>query len=182
MKSVPTHHKEIARHLQERFSGRAQTYVYRDDNGKRPVPIAQYGERDERFYSTIGVCDATLGIPSGRFEFAAVGNLPWLPNTLVSSVYWLRDRHLAEWPLVCEDVIRNNVRSTYRHMAYVPSKHSFLVSSGETVRWLLGVPIKDSEIGLDIAMAMSKIDAVYPRWFNDDSAWQIATAHAGERL
>lgn len=170
MKPVPNHHKEIVRHLQERFSGSAQVFVYRDDNGKRPVPIAQYGDGSDRFYSTIGICDAALQIPLGRFEFAALGKLSWLPNALASSVYWLKDRRLAEWPLVCEDVVKTNVRSTYRHMAYVPSEHSFLVSSAGAVRWLLGVPIKDSEIGLDVDTVISKINAVYPKWLNDDNA------------
>jgi hypothetical protein len=170
MTAVPAHHKEIARHLQERFAGRPEICVYRDDDGKRPVPIAQCGGKDERFYSMIGVYDTALGIPSGQFELAALGKLPWLPNALVSSVYWLRDRQMTEWPLVCEDVIRSNHKSKYRHMAYIPSKYSFLVSSGAHIQWLLGVPITDWEIGLDMVTAQSKIDAVYPEWLHGENS------------
>jgi hypothetical protein len=170
MNPVPAHHKEIARHLQERFVGRTEICVYRDDDGKRPVPIAQCGAKNERFYSTIGLCDTGLGIPPGQFEFATLGKLPWLPNALVSSVYWLRDRQVTEWPLVCEDVVRINYKSKYRHMAYIPSSYSFLVSSGAHVQWLLGVPITDSEIDLDMITAKSKVDAVYPEWLHGENS------------
>lgn len=72
--------------------------VYRDDYGKRLVPVGEFGSVNNRFYSTIGICDRKLQIPPGRFELAAIGAEKWLPNALVTSLYWLKDRIVEEWP------------------------------------------------------------------------------------
>lgn len=167
MKQVPQHHKDIVRHLCTKFPPPAQVLVYRDNQNKCPIPIAHYGATGNRFYSTVGICDTPLRIPPGRFEFAACGKLVWLPNALVGSIYWLWDRREKEWPLVCEDVVKHNAKSTYRHMAYVPSEYSFLPSAKGAVRWLLGVPITDSEISLDFDAVTAKVVKAYPKWLTN---------------
>ena len=62
-----------------------------------------------------------LQLPTGNFELAAYGTNKWLPNAVVSSIYWLRERACSDWPLICEDVVKDNAKSSYRYMAYVPS-------------------------------------------------------------
>lgn len=162
--TVPAHHKEFVTHLRALVPDHFRATSYRDDYGKRPVMIGEFGPASHRLYSTIGVCDQTLRIPPGRFELATIGKLSWLPNALVSSVYWLKDRSVDEWPMVCEDVVRCNSRSTYRHMAYVPSGHSHGVSSGAPVSWLLGLPISDADIGISFIEASERVAAVFPAW------------------
>ncbi len=165
--SIAAHHKEIAKHLRKQFGEPASVANYRDDYGQRSIAIGAFGPAKSRFYSTIGICDRSFGIPSGRFEFAAAGALDWLPNALASSVYWLDDRHVEEWPLVCEDVVMAKVKRTYRHMGYFPSIYQYAVPEGAPVQWLLGVPLKDSEVGLSAAGIMRKIADVYPGWLWD---------------
>ncbi len=165
--SIAAHHKEIAKHLREQFGEPASVANYRDDHGQRPIAVGAFGPTRSRFYSTIGICDLRFEIPSGRFEFAATGVLDWLPNALASSVYWLNDRHIGEWPLICEDVVMANVKSTHRHMGYFPSIYRYAVPEGAPVRWLLGVALKDSEVGLSAAEIMRKIADVYPGWLWD---------------
>lgn len=162
--SVAAHHKAIAKHLHEQFGEPASVANYRDDYRQRPIAIGAFGPAKSRFFSTIGICDRSFKIPTGRFEFAAAGALDWLPNALASSVYWLDDRHIEEWPLVCEDVVKANVKSTYRHMGYFPSIYQFAVKEGAPVQWLLGVPLKDSEVGLNAAEIKKKVVDVYPGW------------------
>ena len=55
-------------------------------------------------------------------------------------------------------------------MGYAASKHSLGVSAVGEVRWLLGIPLKDSEIGLDLEQMIAKVDAIYPAWFNAGNA------------
>ncbi|RCU42876.1 hypothetical protein DU002_19165 [Corallincola holothuriorum] len=159
----PEHHKEIAQYLRSKFEGVPSVAAYRDENDANPIPIGRF-ESSTAFYSTIGCSDKTLSLPSAGFEFAASGELDWLPNAIASSLYWLKGRECSEWPLVCEDVVRCNARSSYRHMAYVPSQHSFSVSTGQTVRWLLGVPISDQEIALSRQAVEEMARKVYPNW------------------
>ncbi len=161
---IPDHHKNLAKHLRERFAGPATVVVYRDNQGNRPIPIGEFGSGKDRFLSTIGVCDIALSIPGGRYEFAAMGKSAWLPNAIASSIYWLEDREIDGWPLVCEDVIRQNAVSTYRHMVYVPSGYACRLPAGPAVRWLLGAPIKDSEIALGFDEAAQKAGALFPSW------------------
>ena len=104
----PNHHKEVANFLREKIEGRASVIEYRDDNDSRPIPIGQFGND---FHSTIGAFDMALNLPSGNFEFAAAGNNEWLPNSVVTSIYWLSEREWYRWPLVCEDAVKNNARS-----------------------------------------------------------------------
>ncbi len=162
--SLPQHHKELVSHIKTMVPGHISAANYRDDHGKRPVMICEFGPKISRFYTTIGVCDASLSLPPGRFELATIGKLPWLPNALVSSVYWLKKRKVDEWPLVCEDVVRPNSRSTYRHMAYIPASYCHEVTSGPPVSWLLGVPVTDLEIGLSFSEAVARVAAVFPAW------------------
>lgn len=164
MAPPPEHHKEIARYLAGTFDTKPKVLVYRDDWGNRPLPIGEFGLATNRFYSTIGICDSALRIPKGRFELAAIGEAKWLPNALATSLYWLNDRTVDAWPMVCEDSVKQNARSTYRHMAFVPSRYELSLSVGAPVSWLLGVPLRDSEIGIDFENLWQKALAIYPKW------------------
>ncbi|MBK6907587.1 MAG: hypothetical protein IPH08_11120 [Rhodocyclaceae bacterium] len=110
MRNPPEHHKAIVHHLRDRFSSRGKVFAYRDNNGKLPMLIAEFDCEAGRFYSTIGICDRKLPIPSGVHELAAIGKPPWLPNAVASSIYYLRGRSFDEWPLVCEDVVKSNAK------------------------------------------------------------------------
>lgn len=164
---VPAHYKELARYMRDFFGEPSSIAAYRDNNGKRRIDIGAFGASPKRFYSTIGVCDQKLGIPAGRFELAATGDHEWLPNALASSLYWLRDRTIESWPMVCEDTVRHNAKSTYRHMVFVPSVHSFPISSGDPVQWLLGIPIKDSEISIDLHTTRQKALKLFPEFMKE---------------
>ncbi|WP_444910223.1 hypothetical protein [Microbulbifer sp. TRSA005] len=158
---LPNHHKEIAVFLKERLQGSASVTAFRDNHGSRPIPIGQFGGS---FFSTIGAFDMQLKLPNGNFELAASGTPEWLPNAVASSIYWLTGRECSEWPLVCEDVVRDNTRSTYRHMAYVPSIFGLTVSSGQTIQWLLGVPLVDRDIGITASQVLERAQKLYPDW------------------
>lgn len=160
----PAHHKEVARFLASQVGGAVRVTAFRDNSDARPIPIGEFGAGSKRLCSTIGAFDLRLRLPDGDFEFAAYGGLKWLPNALTSSVYWLDERTVSEWPLVCEDVVRHNARSRYRHMAYVPSARSLRVSTGQEIRWLLGVPISDREIGVSLKDVLDKARRIYPGW------------------
>jgi len=157
----PAHHKEVAKFLREKFEGNASISAYRDEVGARPVPIGDFGGS---FFSTIGAFDSNLSLPEGNFEFSATGDEDWLPNVLASSIYWLRERNFDSWPLVCEDVVKQNAKSQYRHMAFTPSPFGLQVSTGQVVHWLLGAPIKDSEIGISQGELLAKVRHMYPMW------------------
>jgi hypothetical protein len=160
----PDHHKEVARQLRQLMPGEANVSAYRDEYGRRPIPIGRFKSTRGLFYSTIGAFDNPKDLPAGDFEFAAAGRLAWLPNAIASSIYWLKERKVADWPLICEDAVRHNVRSPYRHMAYIPSAFRLVLSTGQQVQWLLGVPIKDKEIGVDIGDVMEKAKREHPSW------------------
>lgn len=160
----PEHHKEVARFLRERNPGGATVTAYRDSSGRCPVPIGRFGGPKRLFFSTIGAFDKPKAIPVGEYEFAACGSLPWLPNAVASSIYWLKGREYTEWPLVCEDVVRDNARSTYRHMAYMPSPFRLSLSTGQQIQWLLGAPITDREICLSLDEVKAKVQGIYPEW------------------
>ena len=49
-------------------------------------------------------------------------------------------------------------------MGYMPSEYEFGVSIGAPVRWLLGVPLKDSEIGISPTQMLQKVQSTYPDW------------------
>ena len=165
----PEHHKEIARFLRAQNPGEVNVTAYRDSTARCPVPIGRFGDPKSPFFSTIGAFDTPKAIPAGEYEFAAYGSLVWLPNAVASSIYWLRGRECAEWPLVCEDVVRDNARSTYRHMAYMPSLFRLSLSTGQQVQWLLGVPITDKEICLSLDEVKAKVQGIYPQWpFTDN--------------
>jgi hypothetical protein len=166
----PSHHKEIAKYLKEKIEGDSKVFVYRDNNDSNPIPVGEFGSGKSRFYSTIGMCDLGLNLPAGDYEFAACGKLDWLPNSLASSIYWLKERAISEWPMYCEDVVKHNAKSTYRHMAYIPSTHSLEVSSGQNIQWLLGVPITDKELDLPAVELITKAKACYPGWLFNESA------------
>ena len=168
--TAPAHHKEFVSHIRTLVPDHFRAANYRDDHGKRPVMIGEFGSASNRFYSTIGVCDQSLHIPPGRYELAAIGNLSWLPNALVSSIYWLKERSIEEWPMVCEDVVRCNSKSTYRHMAYVPSSYAHQVSSGAPISWLLGFPISDTDIGISLNEASARTAAIFPAWLAKSDA------------
>lgn len=162
----PNHHKEIAKFLAEQTKGQPSVHEYRDDNGKRPLPVGCFGS----LYSTIGGCDTPQNIPSGCFEFAAFGKNKWLPNALVSSIYWFKGRTISAWPVVCEDAVKQNVKSKYRHMAFVPSPFKLELSTGEGIQWLLGVPITDAEICSSKETIENKAKDLYPEWLFDETA------------
>lgn len=163
----PDHHKELAKFLKERSRGDSTVTVYRDNSGNRPVPIGQFGTE---FYSTIGAMDMQLHLPCANVEFAAYGKSDWLPNALASSIYWLKGRECDEWPLVCEDVVKDNAKSNYRHMAYVPSPFRLELSTGQEVKWLLGIPINDSEIGIQKEDVLERASQKYPAWLMRETA------------
>lgn len=164
---LPIHHKEIAKFLNDQIAGQPKVHEYRDDYDHRPIPVGCFGGS---FFSSIGVCDTNQDIPNGCYEFAASGKLEWLPNAIVSSIYWLKGRSFTQWPLVCEDVVKQNAKSTYRHMAYIPSPFKLGLSSGQSVQWLLGVPVTDSEIGLSSNAIEQKAKDLYPEWLFHESA------------
>ncbi|WMS86583.1 hypothetical protein [Pleionea litopenaei] len=163
----PSHHKELANFLKENTEGNPSVTAYRDNNGNRPIPIGQFGGD---FFSTIGAFDMGLSLPEGNFEFAVSGTNEWLPNSLASSIYWLTERTCDEWPLVCEDVVKVNAKSTYRHMAYVPSPFTFKLSTGQMVKWLLGMPITDTEISFSEQAVLDKARKTYSGWLFCESA------------
>lgn len=164
MTTPPATHKLLARHLRDRIEGESRVTVYRDNAGKRPIPIGTFGSGNDRLHSTIGILDQNLPIPPGAYELAAMGSQTWLPQALASSIYWLKGRSIDAWPLICEDVVSDNVRSRYRHMAYIPSSHTLDVGAGVLVRWLLGIPITDQEIGLTQAEVSARAAKIYPPW------------------
>lgn len=163
----PDHHKEVANFLREQTEGNPSVSVYRDNSNSRPIPIGQFGKD---FFSTIGAFDMELCLPPGNFEFAASGINVWLPNSVASSIYWLGERECSDWPLVCEDVVKDNAKSTYRHMAYVPSPFSHRLSTGQVIKWLLGVPITDSDICITEQAVLERAQQKYPRWLFSASA------------
>jgi hypothetical protein len=166
--TIPDHHKELAQFLKDKFEGIVSVRSYRDEYNKRSVPIASYELKNTTFYSTLGICDKKLYIPKGHYEFALTGKLSWLPNVLSSSIFWMDGRSFENWPLVCEDVVMLNVRSTYRHVLFVPSVYSFVSSAGFSINWLLGIPIKDSELNMGLAEANKRATKNYPDWlFNN---------------
>ncbi|WP_447894966.1 hypothetical protein [Vreelandella sp. GE22] len=161
------HHKEIAKFLREKLEGNASVAAYRDNNGERPIPIGQF---DESFYSTIGAFDMSLPLPAGSFEFAAFGSQAWLANSIASSIYWLSERICTEWPLVCEDVVKHNAESKFRHMVYVPSRFGLRISTGQEVNWLLGVPISDDELQISSEKAFRRAKEIHPEWLTREGA------------
>lgn len=138
--------------------------MFRDNNDGHPSPIGEFGSSKKRLYSTIGAFDLDLNLPAGYYELAACGDIKWLPNALASSIYWMDGRSFSEWPLVCEDVVKHNARSTYRHMAYAPSVYKLTVSTQQKIQWLLGVPVSDKEIGLSFEEVLAKVRSIYPEW------------------
>ena len=166
----PAHHKEVARYLRDVMPGETQVIVYGDNADKCPIPIGRFAAPKSPFYSTIGAFDTPKGIPAGDYEFAACGTQEWLPNAIASSVYWLKGRQIEEWPLVCEDAVRHNTRSPYRHMAYIPSPFKLALSTGQLVQWLLGVPIEDKEICLTFDDVTENVMRQYPEWLLHENA------------
>ncbi len=162
----PEHHKEIANFLKDKIGGNASVAMYRDNNDARPIPI---GEFDGKFFSTIGACDLQLDLPLGLFELASAGKNSWLPNVVASSIYWLTGRKCTEWPLVCEDVVKDNSKSQYRHMSYIPSSFGLDISTGERVHWLLGVPISDNDINLSVGAIHDKAKSIFPEWLFEEA-------------
>jgi hypothetical protein len=164
MDAPPPSHKLLAAHLKERFDGEASVALYRDNQGSRPVPIGTFGSGKHCFHSTIGVFQEPLSLPNGPYELSALGSQTWLANALATSLYWIRERSSDSWPLVCEDAVRQNARSTFRHMAFLPSAHAFEVTPGVLVRWLLGVALTDKEIALPAAEVHARVAKKYPAW------------------
>jgi len=160
----PETHKLLVSHLRECVSGEWSVVAYGDNQGRRRTLVGAFGSGKKRFYSTVGVFEKHLPVPWGSFELAAFGSQTWLPNSLASSLYWLEGRSIDAWPLVCEDVIRHNAASRYRHIAYVPSGHRLEVAPGRSMQWLLGVPLSDKEIGLTNEDAGARAAKIYPDW------------------
>lgn len=165
--SVPSHHKEIVKHLRDCAPSHFRAVNYGNNSEQLKIIVAEFGNVASPLFSTIGLCDKSLPIPAHRVELAAYGKNSWLPNALASSVFWLEGRNVESWPMVCEDVIKDNTKSTYRHMAYVPSNHFFAVSDGAPVTWLLGFPIKDAEIGLQLPEAQERAMSIFPQWLSN---------------
>src|SRR5690606_37587013 len=129
-----------------------------------PVVVGTFGADARRLHSTIGIFEETLPVPPGTYELAAFGSDAWLPNALASSIYWLKGRETEAWPLVCENVVRQNARSRFRHMAYAPSRYAHELAPGVVVRWLLGVPISDKDIGISHVELSMRATKIYPSW------------------
>jgi hypothetical protein len=161
----PAHHIEIAKFLASKTTEKPKVIMFRDNQGERPIPIGYYGKGKKQLYSTIGAFDSPKQIPEGNFEFCAFGDLDWLPNAIVTSIYWLANRSCDEWPLICEDAVKQNVRSTYRHMAFVPSDFSIKVSTDQKIQWLLGIPITDYDITIGYEECLERVKSKYPNWF-----------------
>lgn len=170
MLQPPPSHKALAAYLRDRLGGPASVSIYRDNQGRGPTPIGSFGAAGRRFHSTIGVFERQLPVPPGIYELAACGSPIWLPNALASSLYWLKARRADTWPLVCEDVVKDNASSVYRHMAYVPSDNCFELSPGLQIRWLLGLPIRDDEVALSLESACERANAAYPDWLATKSS------------
>lgn len=158
-------HREIAKKLLERIGGEPKVVIYDDASGGNRVAIGEYGKKNCRVYSTIGLFEKKSGIPSGSFEFALAGPQEWLPLTVVTTLIWLKRRTIREWPLVCEDVIRPNAGSTYRHIAYIPSDFELTLSTGKRVRWLIGVPVTDKDISITESDVKKRCRKVFPDLF-----------------
>ncbi|HHF3233056.1 TPA: hypothetical protein ACPJ2O_004671 [Vibrio diabolicus] len=157
----PVHHKEMAVFLRSSFDGEVSVTNYRDNIGNRPIPIGKFGH----FFSTIGASDMSLNLPKGNFELSVFGSDEWLPNAITSSVYWLQSHSCDDWPLVCEDVVKDNVRhSQYRHMAFIPSDLRLEVSTGNVVCWLVGFPIPERDISISMKEAVKIASELYPSW------------------
>jgi hypothetical protein len=174
----PATHKLLVTHLRDRVGGEFRVVVYRDNNGKQPIPVGTFGAGTSCLHSTIGAFEQRLPVPPGAYELAACGPQPWLPNALASSIYWLKGRSIDEWPLVCEDVVRHNARSRFRHMAYVPSSYAIEVAPGMSVRWLLGVPISDKDIGVSNGDVTMRVAEIYPSWLLRSDAQPFAAPDA----
>lgn len=166
----PEHHREVAGFLKSKIEGEAKVTAYRDNNEANPIPIGEFGSSINKLFSTIGAFDMHLKLPPGNYEFASYGNLEWLPNVLASSIFWLKERSFGEWPLICEDVVKHNTKSTYRHMAYIPSVFKLNVSTSQEIQWLLGVPITDKEISISASKILEKAKSVYPEWLFHENA------------
>jgi hypothetical protein len=108
------------------------------------------------------MADRTFAHGSGQ-ELATFGIHDWLPNALASAVYWLEDRGTERRPLVCEDVIRHNGRSAYRHLGFVRSTFVFAAPSGPRISWLLGIPL-DSVLGVTEESLVGEVIKTYPAW------------------
>jgi hypothetical protein len=67
--------------------------------------------------------------------------------------------------LVCEDAVKRNAKSTYRHMAFVPSDYKLKVSTGQHIQWLLGIPITDYDISISFEECLERAKSIYPDWF-----------------
>jgi hypothetical protein len=161
--AVAPHHRELAQYLRDRFDGHATVSAYRDNQDLRPVPIGTFGAGPARFYSTIGMADRTFATGTGH-ELATFGIHDWLPNALASAVYWLEDRGTGRLPLVCEDVVRQNARSRYRHLGFVRSTFVYAAPSGPRSSWLLGIPIADSRINVTEDELLGEARQIYPTW------------------
>ena len=168
--AIPEHHKELANFLRTQFGGVPKVTAYHDESGKRTTTIGEFQTSSGLFYSTIGECDSIYSIPDGSFEFAVIGSLSWLPNALASAVFWLEERSTSDFPLICEDIIRPNAKSTYRHLAFCPSKYAYTTSAGHTVQWLLGIPIKDSDISLSSDDHFNLAYKLCPAWLFEAGA------------
>ena len=166
----PEHHKEIARFLKQKINGETRVTTYGGNNDLNPIPVGMFGSGKKKLFSSIGAFDMQLKLPTGNYELTSYGELSWLPNVIASSIYWLKERSFTEWPVVCEDVVKHNAKSTYRHMAYIPSVFSLIVSTGQEIRWLLGVPITDNEICISASEALEKAKSIYPDWLFNENA------------
>jgi hypothetical protein len=166
----PESHKEVANFLKDKVEGEAKIAAFRDNNDSNPIPVGEFGSGKKKLYTSIGAFDMHLNLPLGNFEFASYGDLDWLPNVIASSIYWLKERSCSEWPLVCEDVVKHNAKSTYRHMAYVPATFALKVTTGQEIQWLLGVPITDKEVGISVGQALEKAKLIYPEWLFRENA------------
>jgi len=166
----PETYKQLVSHLRERIGGEWSVVAYGDNQERRRTLVGAFGSGKNRFYSTVGVFEKRLPIPQGSFELAAFGNQAWLPNSLASSLYWLEGRNIDAWPLVCEDVVRHNAASRYRHIAYVPSSYKLELAPSQSIQWLLGVPLSDKEIGLTSEEVGARATKIYPNWLAKSDA------------
>lgn len=158
-------HKEIAKHIADLGGADASVHQYRDNAGRNPVLVAAAGPKEHRLYSTVGVSDRQLSLPAARAELALIGSYPWLPNALASTLYWLRDRSFTDWPVVCEDVVKHNTKGPYHHLAFCLADAQLVTEGGRSVNWLVGIPIRDSDILVTADDCLSQARKAFPHWF-----------------
>jgi hypothetical protein len=163
---VLDHHKELVKQLDAKLDGLVSVFEFHDNAGQNGIPIATFRHGKQHLHLTVGLSDTECGAPPGHYEMALAGHLAWMPNALASSRFWLGKHPQTAWPVVCEDVVRDNAKSVYRHVGFVPSKRALRIKTAPDLslkrRVMLGIPLRDKEISLTRAELYERASALYP--------------------